>query len=151
MEEERGQALAAIPLAAGGATAARLDAGQRRAVRASRGAYVEDAVPVRPSSRGGATVTRLAPAPPPGLVVSAPRRFEEAQEAADHLKAGKPVILHLDGMERDLAQRLINFLAGSVYALGGEMHRVGAVVIFAPAGMEVTLPISLRMAERDTR
>ncbi len=86
-----------------------------------------------------------------GIVVSAPRRFEDSQESADHLKAGQPVILHLDGMDRELAQKVINFLAGSVYALGGEMHRVGSVVVFVPAGIEMTLPLSLRMAERDSR
>jgi cell division inhibitor SepF len=147
--EDEEPALAAVSLAAGGGAAGRLDGRQRRALRAARGGFAEEAAPARPNVRA-ATVTRISAALP-GLVVVAPRRFEEAQEAADHLKAGQPVILHLEGMDRELAQRLINFLAGSVYALGGEMHRVGAVVIFAPAGVDVTLPLSLRIAERDAR
>ena len=98
--------------------------------------------------RGGGTVTRLVTGVP-GVVVVAPKKFEDAQEAADHLRAGKPVILHIEGMDRDLTQRLVNFLAGSTYALSGEMHRVGSIVLFVPAGIEVTLPFSMRISERE--
>ncbi len=154
VEEEQSVALAAVTAAAprqaqlGG----REDLPRRRTmatVRTARSGWSgEDrGAEYRSGTGRGATVTRLVPGFP-GLVVAAPRRFEESQEAADHLKAGKPVLLHLEGVERELAQRLINFLAGSVYALGGEMHRVGAAVLFVPAGIDVTLPLSLRMGER---
>lgn len=132
------------------AVGGRGDAGRRRSARPSRAAFGDErSVDGRSLIRSG-NVTRLVNTVA-GIVVSAPRRFEDSQESADHLKAGQPVILHLDGMDRELAQKVINFLAGSVYALGGEMHRVGSVVVFAPAGIEVTLPLSLRMAERDNR
>ncbi len=145
------QAMNAAVLGEAAAGGGRADAGRRRAARTpSRSMPADDrGSEVRPAMRAG-TVTRLWAAAP-GIVVSAPRRFEDSQEAADHLKAGQPVILHLEGMDRDLAQKVTGFLSGSVYALGGEMHRVGSVVIFAPAGFEVTLPLSLRMAERDNR
>jgi cell division inhibitor SepF len=147
-EEGEEPATAAVPLAAvqGGAyRASDAVASHRR----PRGLRAEDRSEVRATGAPrGATVTRLV-AGVPGVVVSAPKRFEDAQEAADHLRAGKPVILHVEGMDRELTQRLVNFLAGSTYALGGEMHRIGSVVLFAPAGVEVTLPISLRLAERE--
>ncbi len=149
-EEEEG-VVSSVPAAV--PATARHETRRRPPVRASRGVFADEPAPVAgrtPPRGGGATVTRIA-GPALGIVVSAPKRFEEAQEVADHLKGGQPVVLHLDGMERDLAQRLINFLAGSVYALGGEMHRVGSVVLFAPSGVEVTLPIALRIAERDGR
>ena len=131
------------------AVGGRGDLGRRRAPR-PRGNVADDrAADGRSLVRSG-NVTRLVNSVA-GIVVSSPRRFEDSQESADHLKAGQPVILHLDGMDRELAQKVINFLAGSVYALGGEMHRVGSVVVFVPAGIEVTLPLSLRMAERDSR
>lgn len=132
------------------AVGGRVDAARRRTGRAQRGGFGDErAGEGRALVRSG-NVTRLVPTVA-GIVVSAPRRFEDSQESADHLKAGQPVILHLDGMDRELAQKVINFLAGSVYALGGEMHRVGSVVVFVPAGIDVTLPLSLRMAERDTK
>lgn len=124
----------------------------RRSARAARlAAWQEERAEARAAGVArGANVTRLHPGLP-GLVVAAPKRFEDAQEIADHLRSGKPVILHGEGLERDLAQRLVHFLMGATYALGGEMHRVGSVVLFAPAGVDVTLPFTLRLAEREGR
>jgi cell division inhibitor SepF len=102
---------------------------------------------VRGLSRSG-NVTRLVAALP-GMVVVAAHRFEDAQEGADHLKTGRPVILHLEGLDHEVGQRIVNFLMGAAYALGGEMHRIGQIVLFVPAGVEVTIPLSLRMAERE--
>lgn len=153
-EEEEEAVAVSLPVLAsaaqgGGVAGVREEALRRRAgsVRPVRSAWSAEDRGVAP---GRGNVTRLVPAFP-GFVVAAPKRFEEAQEVADSLKAGKPVLLHLEGAERELAQRLVNFLAGSVYALGGEMHRVGAAVLFVPAGVEVSLPLSLRMGERDGR
>jgi cell division inhibitor SepF len=155
-ELDEPEAEAAMPLAAqGGGAPVRLrePAAAPRRVRPARAPAwnpSEERAEARTAATPRATVTRLV-AGLPGVVVSAPKRFEDAQEAADHLRAGKPVILHADGLDRELTQRLVNFLAGSTYALGGEMHRVGSVVLFAPAGVEVTLPFSLRMSEREER
>ncbi len=93
-------------------------------------------------------VARLVPSFP-GMVVASPKRFEDAQEVADNLRSGKPVILQVEGMDSENAKKIVHFLMGAVYALGGELHRIGPVVLFVPAGVEVTLPLSLRMAERD--
>lgn len=80
------------------------------------------------------------------LIVIVPRGFDAAQEAADHLKAGRPVLLNLETTERELAQKLVHFLSGSVYALNGEMHRVGTgVMAFVPHGIDVSLPPGLRI------
>ncbi|HEY8449833.1 MAG TPA: cell division protein SepF, partial [Bacillota bacterium] len=69
-----------------------------------------------------------------------PRGFDDVQQVADHLKARRPVVLNLEGSERDVAQRIINFLSGTIYALSGEMHRIGShVLFFAPGGVEVSV------------
>lgn len=157
VEEEPAVASQALaPAVHGQGGAIREDLPRRRAVptlRAARPAWNGEERPAEFRSGGsgrGATVTRLVQSFP-GFVVAAPRRFEESQEVADHLKAGKPVLLHLEGVEREPAQRMVNFLAGSVYALGGEMHRIGPAVLFVPAGVEVTMPLSLRIGEREGR
>jgi cell division inhibitor SepF len=80
------------------------------------------------------------------LIVLVPRSFETAQEAADHLKAGRPVLLNLETTDRELAQKLIHFLSGSVYALNGEMHRVATgVMAFVPQGVDISLPPGARL------
>jgi cell division inhibitor SepF len=54
----------------------------------------------------------------------APRRFDQAQELADKYKEGQPVIMNLEGAEREVARRLIDFASGLCYALDGSMEKV---------------------------
>jgi cell division inhibitor SepF len=57
-----------------------------------------------------------------------PRRFDQAQEVADAFKGGTPVIMNLEGTERDVARRLIDFGSGICYALDGTMEKVATGV-----------------------
>ncbi len=57
-----------------------------------------------------------------------PRRFDQAQEVADAFKDGMPVIMNLEGTERDVARRLIDFGSGICYALDGTMEKVATGV-----------------------
>ena len=64
-----------------------------------------------------------------------PRRFDQAQEVADAFKGGTPVIMNLEGTERDVARRLIDFGSGICYALDGTMEKVatGVYLLKPPA------------------
>ena len=57
-----------------------------------------------------------------------PRRFDQAQEVADKFKEGQPVIMNLEGTEREVARRLIDFASGICYALDGSMEKVATGV-----------------------
>ncbi len=57
-----------------------------------------------------------------------PRRFDSAQEVADKFKEGQPVIMNLEGTERDVSRRLIDFASGLCYALNGSMEKVATGV-----------------------
>ena len=57
-----------------------------------------------------------------------PRRFDQAQEVADSFKDGQAVIMNLEGTERDVARRLIDFASGICYALDGSMEKVATGV-----------------------
>ncbi|MFT4658644.1 MAG: cell division inhibitor SepF [Candidatus Aldehydirespiratoraceae bacterium] len=66
-----------------------------------------------------------------------PRRFDQAQEVADAFKSGTSVIMNLEGTERDVARRLIDFGSGICYALDGTMEKVATGVYLLkppPAG-----------------
>jgi cell division inhibitor SepF len=52
-----------------------------------------------------------------------PGSFQDAQEIADRLKAGVPVIVNLQSADRDLMRRIIDFSSGLTYGIGGEMER----------------------------
>lgn len=64
-----------------------------------------------------------------------PRRFDQAQEVADKFKDGQPVIMNLEGTERETARRLIDFASGICYALDGSMEKVatGVYLLKPPA------------------
>ena len=69
----------------------------------------------------------------------APVSFQEAQEVADHYLAGTPVILNLQGAERDLSRRLVDFASGLCYGLRGQMERVTTqVYLLTPTNVEVS-------------
>jgi cell division inhibitor SepF len=64
-----------------------------------------------------------------------PRMFSDAPEIGDHFKAGVPVIINLEGVEREHTRRIIDFASGLCYALGGTMEKVGnGVYLLKPAG-----------------
>lgn len=68
-----------------------------------------------------------------------PTTFNEAQGIGDRFKSGQPVIVNLQGADRDLRRRLVDFASGLCYALGGKMDRVAdQVYLLTPADVEVS-------------
>ncbi len=81
--------------------------------------------------------------------VVAPRSFNDTQEVADKFKANQPVIVNLQGVDRDLARRIIDFASGICYGLGGQMERVAsAVYLLTPTNVEVSVEERRRLQER---
>jgi cell division inhibitor SepF len=71
--------------------------------------------------------------------VVAPASFTDAQEVADEFKRNVPVIVNLQGVERDLMRRIIDFASGLCYGLGGQMERVANhVYLLTPSDVEVS-------------
>ncbi|MBX6378452.1 MAG: cell division protein SepF [Clostridia bacterium] len=67
-----------------------------------------------------------------------PKGLDDAQAIADELRARRPVVVNLQGLDHEVAQRILNFISGVLYALDGEALRVGAAVVLAvPGGVEV--------------
>ena len=69
------------------------------------------------------------PQPAPGEPYTVkPRRFDQAQELADKFKEGQPVIMNLEGADREVSRRLIDFASGLCYGLSGTMEKVATGV-----------------------
>jgi len=67
------------------------------------------------------------------LVVMQPESFEDARDIANHLKNKKPVVINLESVERNAAQRIVDFLSGAVYALDGNIQKVAnGIFLIAP-------------------
>jgi cell division inhibitor SepF len=90
------------------------------------------------------------PKAPAGKVhVVAPSQFRDAQEIGDVVKQGSPVIVNLQGSERDLSRRMIDFCSGLTYALDGQMEKVAdQVFLLTPTDVEVSQEERLRLQER---
>lgn len=72
------------------------------------------------------------------VVVMQPENFEDARDICDHLKSKKPVIVNLEEVEKDHAQRIVDFLSGSVYALDGNIQKISAgIFLIAPNNVDI--------------
>ena len=67
-----------------------------------------------------------------------PTSFDEAAEIADSLKSRQAVLMNLEMTETDTSRRLLDFLSGVAYALGGKIMRVSAqAYIIAPTNVDL--------------
>jgi cell division inhibitor SepF len=83
-------------------------------------------------------VVRPLPTSAKPFVVS-PTGFNDVQQVADKFKRDQPVIVNLQGVDRDLSRRLIDFASGLCYGLEGDMERVADhVFLLTPHGAEVS-------------
>lgn len=72
------------------------------------------------------------------VVVADPGSMDEVQNISDQLKNRRPVIVNLEGVEKDQAQAILHFLSGTIYALDGQMQRIStSIFLFAPPNVEV--------------
>ena len=80
--------------------------------------------------------------------VVTPRSFNDAQQVADEFKRSKPVIINLQGTDRELSKRLIDFSSGMTYALGGGMQRIAqGIFLLTPENVEVSAEEKARLLE----
>lgn len=68
-----------------------------------------------------------------------PTNMEEAREIVDTLIAGCTVVLNLEGLDVEVAQRVIDFSSGACYALDGQLQKVSSYIfILTPNGVAIT-------------
>lgn len=72
------------------------------------------------------------------VVLYEPRSYDEAQEIADHLRSHRTVVINLQRVRNDQAMRIIDFLSGTVYALGGGISKIGGnIFMCTPDTVEI--------------
>lgn len=77
------------------------------------------------------------------VILIEPRVYAEAQDISEHLKNKRAVVVNLQRIERDQGIRIVDFLSGTVYALGGDIQRIGTdIFLCVPENVEVAGAIS---------
>ena len=77
------------------------------------------------------------------MILLEPRAFSESQQIADHLKNRNSVVVNLKRVTTDQAKRIIDFLSGVIYAIGGSMQKIGVgIYLCAPKNVNVQGKIS---------
>ena len=59
------------------------------------------------------------------MILLEPRAFSESQQIADHLKKRNSVVVNFKRVTAAQAKRIIDFLSGCVYSIGGTMQKIG--------------------------
>lgn len=74
----------------------------------------------------------------PKIVILKPKCFSNSTAVADELKKRRPVVIDVGALDPDEARRVVDFIAGTVYGLNGDMQKVsGGIFIAAPAQIDI--------------
>lgn len=84
------------------------------------------------------------------MILLEPRAYSESQQIADHLKNRNSVVVNLKRVTSDQAKRIIDFLSGCIYAIGGTMQKIGVgIYLCTPKNVNVQGKISEDSKEQD--
>lgn len=72
------------------------------------------------------------------IVLYEPRVYSDAKDVAQNLLSNKAVIINFSRMEDASARRIVDFITGTVYALNGEIQRIGDKIFLATPPKFVT-------------
>ena len=73
------------------------------------------------------------------VCVIRPTSMEDTREIADTLVDNSTVVLNLEGLDMELAQRIIDFTSGACYSLGGSLQKVSSYIfILGPYNVDIT-------------
>ena len=87
----------------------------------------------------------------PSVVLFRPTSFKESNKAANDLRDRKAVIVNLENVDPDMARRVVDFLSGCAYALGGKVKKIAAATyLFCPQSMDVMGDLETLQTETDS-
>lgn len=77
------------------------------------------------------------------MILLEPRAYSESQQIADHLKNRNSVVVNLKRVTSDQAKRIIDFLSGCIYSIGGKMQKIGVgIYLCTPKNVNIQGKIS---------
>jgi len=68
-----------------------------------------------------------------------PTSLDDAKEICDYLLAGKAVVLNMEGIHMETAQRIIDFTSGATYSMEGNLQKISNYIFIAtPQSVELS-------------
>ena len=72
------------------------------------------------------------------MILVEPRAYSESVQISDYLKARNSVVVNLQRVTADQGKRIVDFLSGTIYAIGGDMQKIGnGIFLCTPKNMNV--------------
>lgn len=73
------------------------------------------------------------------VCVIKPTTVEDAREITETLLANRTVVLNLEGLDVDIAQRIIDFTSGSCFAISGNLQKISHYIfIITPSSVDIS-------------
>ena len=68
-----------------------------------------------------------------------PTSIEDARDICDYLLDGKAVVLNMEGIHMEVAQRIIDFTSGATYSMNGNLQKISSYIFIAtPESVELS-------------
>ena len=73
------------------------------------------------------------------LIIRKPTNFNDSQEICDLLKQGRAIIVNLENVDRELAQKMMDFISGAIYALDAKIHQISnSIFCISPENVDIS-------------
>ncbi len=119
---------------------------QRKAPAAKKEDDFEERPPKKPAAPAGkitpikqSSSKRMTNSSGMEVCVIKPTSVEDAREITETLLANRTVVLNLEGLDVDIAQRIIDFTSGSCFAISGNLQKISHYIfIITPASVDIS-------------
>jgi len=65
------------------------------------------------------------------VVIVSPKNINDAKDICDHLRANRSIVMNVEDVDIQIAQRIVDFLSGAVYSLDGNIQKVSSGIFLA--------------------
>lgn len=73
------------------------------------------------------------------VCVVKPSSVDDSREITETLLAGRTVILNLEGMDLEIAQRIIDFISGATFAISGNLQKISNYIfLVTPTNVDIS-------------
>ena len=103
--------------------------------------YEESRSKTRTSSLASKVTPMRQPARKPSMEVCVikPTTVDEAREITETLLSGSTVILNLEGLDLEVAQRIIDFTSGATFAISGNLQKISNFIfLVTPTNVDIS-------------